>query len=123
MQGAPTDACCGGEMFSAGQRECRAHGQGRAGQRNFGVHFMKTDRRGVSPRFKPWLLWIALLLCSTVHAQDTQSPTTPANLTAVATSSSTVVVNWNASADNVGVTGYQLERCQGSGCNSSFTAF
>jgi len=50
---------------------------------------------------------------------DTQSPTAPSGLTATATASS-ANLSWTASTDNVGVTGYYIERCQGSGC-STFT--
>lgn len=44
---------------------------------------------------------------------DTQAPTTPANLTVTATTSSSVSLSWSASSDNVGVTGYDVY--QGSG--------
>ncbi|MGC1660568.1 MAG: LamG-like jellyroll fold domain-containing protein, partial [Candidatus Acidiferrales bacterium] len=49
---------------------------------------------------------------------DTTSPTAPNNLAAMATSISQINLSWTASTDNVGVTGYLLERCQGSGCTS-----
>ena len=75
------------------------------------------------PRTLRWMLWISLLFSSIAFAQDTQPPTTPTGFSATAASSSSVVLNWLASTDNVGVTGYQIERCQGSGCNSSFTLF
>jgi chitodextrinase len=51
---------------------------------------------------------------------DTQAPGAPANLTATATSASTISLAWTAATDNVGVAGYRIERCQGVGC-SSFT--
>ena len=51
---------------------------------------------------------------------DSTAPSTPTGLTATAISSSQVNLSWTASTDNVAVTGYLLERCQGSGC-SSFT--
>jgi hypothetical protein len=47
---------------------------------------------------------------------DTTAPSVPTGLTVVAVSSSQLNVSWNASTDNVGVTGYRVERCQGSGC-------
>jgi hypothetical protein len=47
---------------------------------------------------------------------DTQAPTQPGTLGANAASSRTINLSWGASSDNVGVTGYQIERCQGSGC-------
>ena len=49
---------------------------------------------------------------------DTQPPTAPTNLTATAVSGSQINLSWTASTDNVGVTGYLIERCQGAGCNN-----
>jgi chitodextrinase len=49
---------------------------------------------------------------------DTTPPSAPANLTATAASSTQINLSWNASTDNVGVTGYRVERCQGIGCSS-----
>jgi chitodextrinase len=49
---------------------------------------------------------------------DTTPPTAPTGLTATAASSSQIGLSWTASTDNVGVTGYRVERCQGSGCTS-----
>ena len=50
---------------------------------------------------------------------DTTPPTAPTGLTASASSSSQISLSWTASTDNVGVTGYQIQRCQ----NASCTAF
>ncbi len=47
---------------------------------------------------------------------DTTSPSRPTNLAASAASSSRINVSWSASTDNVGVTGYQLQRCSGANC-------
>jgi fibronectin type 3 domain-containing protein len=46
--------------------------------------------------------------------------TTPPTIFLVATAASTSQINltWTASTDNVGVTGYLVERCQGVGCTS-----
>jgi chitodextrinase len=49
---------------------------------------------------------------------DTQAPTAPGNLTATAVSDNQINVSWIASTDNVGVTGYRIARCQGSGCTN-----
>ncbi|HYR13589.1 MAG TPA: fibronectin type III domain-containing protein, partial [Mycobacterium sp.] len=49
---------------------------------------------------------------------DTQPPTAPNGLTATGVSSSQINLAWTASTDNVGVTAYLIERCQGSGCTS-----
>ena len=51
-------------------------------------------------------------------APDTSPPTDPAGLTATASGSSQVNLNWTASTDNVGVAGYRVERCQGAGCTN-----
>jgi chitodextrinase len=50
--------------------------------------------------------------------QDTTPPTAPTNLAAAAISSTQINLAWNASTDNVGVTGYAIERCTGAGCSS-----
>jgi hypothetical protein len=42
--------------------------------------------------------------------KDTTPPTVPTGLTATAASSSQISLSWNASTDNVGVTGYQIYR-------------
>jgi chitodextrinase len=47
---------------------------------------------------------------------DTQAPTAPSNVTSTAVSSSQINLAWTGSTDNVGVTAYMVERCQGSGC-------
>ena len=51
-----------------------------------------------------------------VVVPDTTPPTAPAGLAATAVSSSQINLSWTASTDNVGVTGYHVERCQGAGC-------
>jgi chitodextrinase len=47
---------------------------------------------------------------------DTQAPTAPAGLAASASSSTQIDLSWAASTDNVGVTNYLIEQCQGAGC-------
>ncbi len=49
---------------------------------------------------------------------DTQAPTAPSNLTSTAAGATQIDLSWTASTDNVGVTGYLVERCQGSGCTA-----
>jgi chitodextrinase len=48
--------------------------------------------------------------------QDTAAPSTPNNVSANATSISQINVSWDASTDNIGVTGYRVYRCQGASC-------
>ena len=49
---------------------------------------------------------------------DAQPPSAPATLSATAAASNQINLAWSASSDNVGVTGYLVERCQGSGCSN-----
>lgn len=49
---------------------------------------------------------------------DTTAPSVPMNLLASATSSSQINLSWSASSDNVGVSQYRIERCQGSACTN-----
>jgi fibronectin type 3 domain-containing protein len=57
-------------------------------------------------------------VASATTLADTTPPTAPTNLTATAISSSQINLSWTASTDNVGVTGYKIQRCQGSGCTT-----
>ena len=60
----------------------------------------------------------AIATATTSAAPDTTPPTAPASLTATATSSSAINLAWTAATDNVGVTGYRVERCQGATCTT-----
>jgi outer membrane protein assembly factor BamB len=51
-------------------------------------------------------------------SQDTTPPTQPGTLSANVVSASEVDLSWGASTDNVGVTGYRIERCSGTGCTN-----
>jgi chitodextrinase len=53
-----------------------------------------------------------------VTGTDTSAPTAPTNLSATAMSAAQINLSWSASTDNVGVTGYRVERCQGAGCGN-----
>ncbi len=53
---------------------------------------------------------------TTSSAADTTPPSTPTNLSASASSSTQITLSWTASTDNVGVTGYLIQRCQGASC-------
>ena len=52
------------------------------------------------------------------QSPDSQPPTAPGALTASAASASQINLSWTASSDNVGVTGYRVERCQGASCTN-----
>ncbi len=51
-------------------------------------------------------------------ALDIQAPTAPSNLTGTSSGPNQINLSWTASTDSVGVSGYLLERCTGSGCTS-----
>jgi len=55
---------------------------------------------------------------TTPAAPDTTPPTAPTVLSATVGSTSQIDLSWTASSDNVGVTGYQVDRCQGTGCST-----
>ncbi len=48
---------------------------------------------------------------------DTEPPGAPGTLTATATSSSQINLSWQAATDNVAVTLYRIESCDGAGCS------
>ena len=54
---------------------------------------------------------------------DTAAPAVPQNLTAVAASSAGVDLSWSASTDDVGVGGYRIARCEGTGCTPFFSGY
>jgi hypothetical protein len=64
-----------------------------------------------------WVMQMVALR-PTPASGDLQPPTIPTNLTATAESSSQATIAWTASTDNVGVTGYRVERCQSVGCTT-----
>jgi fibronectin type 3 domain-containing protein len=53
---------------------------------------------------------------TTPGAADVQAPTVPAGLTATPASGAQIDLGWPASTDNVGISGYLVERCQGAAC-------
>jgi chitodextrinase len=55
---------------------------------------------------------------ATIQGSDTQPPTAPGGLTAITVSAGRIDLAWTGSTDNVGVTGYRIERCQGAGCTT-----
>ncbi len=55
---------------------------------------------------------------STPAPPDTTPPAAPTNLTATVASASQINLAWTASTDNVGVTGYMVERCTGAACSN-----
>jgi chitodextrinase len=58
----------------------------------------------------------AVATTATSAAPDTQAPTAPGTPVTSGVTSTQVTVTWPAATDNIGVTGYALERCAGVGC-------
>ena len=52
------------------------------------------------------------------YVADTTLPTAPTSLTTIANSPTQITLTWSGATDNVAVTRYRVERCQGSGCSA-----
>jgi chitodextrinase len=65
-----------------------------------------------------WLMQVVAFKAALSGGTDTQAPTAPSSLTALAASSSQINLTWTGSTDNVGVSNYLIERCQGAGCST-----
>jgi chitodextrinase len=68
-----------------------------AGQAAMAIQFFGLDASGPGPGPGP----------------DTQAPSVPSSLSSPAQTSSSITLAWNASTDNVGVTGYEVLRAPG----------
>ena len=66
----------------------------------------------------PWVMQLVAFKAASGGTGDTTPPTNPSNLLATAAGSGGITLSWTASSDNVGVTNYLIERCQGAGCSS-----
>jgi len=75
-----------------------------------------TDKKGTGTLHNPSWDGTTALEWTDQTTSDTTPPSTPASESATAMSSSQINVSWTASTDNVGVTGYMIERCPGAGC-------
>jgi len=64
-----------------------------------------------------WIMQMAAFKAA-VSGGDTTPPSAPTGLHTTSVTSSQINLGWTASTDNVGVTGYEVWRCQGSGCSS-----
>ena len=58
----------------------------------------------------------SIATATTPAGGDTTAPSAPTGLSATAISATRIDLGWTASTDNVGVTGYRVERCQGAAC-------
>jgi len=61
---------------------------------------------------------VAIVVHGAGPVADTQAPTAPPNLVATAPAGTEIDLSWTAATDDVGVTGYRIERCQGSSCSN-----
>lgn len=83
-----------------------------------GVNEQLLNSKGAGMERLMLKLVVVLLVCvmascsgeGEVLIQDTVPPSGPTGLSGAANSSSTIVLNWNSSTDNVGVAGYQVYR-------------
>ena len=60
----------------------------------------------------------AVATATTQGTTDTQAPTAPGTPALTVVSSNQINLSWAAASDNVAVTSYLVERCQGSGCST-----
>src|SRR6266705_124701 len=65
-----------------------------------------------------WVMQMVAFKAASGGTVDSSPPTNPSNLLATAAGTGGINLSWTASSDNVGVTNYLIERCQGSGCSS-----
>ncbi len=65
-----------------------------------------------------WVMQQAAFRAAGSGSADTTPPSAPGALTATAASSTQINLAWSAATDNVGVTGYLIERCQGAACSN-----
>lgn len=79
------------------------------------VYRYRVRARDAVPNYSSYS---SIATATTPAAGDTTAPTAPTGLTATPVSSSQINLTWTASTDNVAVTGYLVERCQGAGCSS-----
>jgi chitodextrinase len=77
-----------------------------------------TGSYSASVYVSPNSAYVTQIAAFKLGSGDTAPPKAPTGLTATAASGSEVDLSWTASTDNVGVTGYQIQRCQGASCTT-----
>ena len=77
-----------------------------------------TGSYSASVYVSPNGLYVTQIAAFKIATGDTTPPTAPTSLTATASSGSEIDLSWTASTDNIGVTGYQVQRCQGASCTT-----
>jgi chitodextrinase len=68
-----------------------------------------------------WVMQMAAFRAASGGGGDTQPPSIPANLGLTLVNSTQLDLSWAPSTDNVGVTGYEVQRCQGASCTNFVT--
>jgi hypothetical protein len=63
-----------------------------------------------------WLMQVVALRLANGGDTNTQALTAPSGLTAAAGSGGQINLSWTGSSDNIGVSGYVIERCAGASC-------
>ena len=93
----------------------------RAGASGYAFNGLLDEVRIYNRALSPAEIQLDMQLAVTGGApapSDASAPSAPGTLSATASGSAQVNLAWGAASDNVGVTGYRLERCAGSGCTS-----
>ena len=62
--------------------------------------------------------WFMQMATFKAASADTIPPTAPSNLSTLVIGPTQINLSWTGSTDNVGVTGYSVQRCSGSGCTN-----
>lgn len=66
----------------------------------------------------PSIMQMVAFKAASGGAVDSSPPTNPSNLLASAAGTGGINLSWTGSSDNMGVTNYLIERCQGAGCTT-----
>jgi chitodextrinase len=82
-----------------------------AGETDYSYQARATDAAG---NLGPY----SSVASATTLVADTTPPSAPGNLTAAPMSGSRIDLIWDPAIDDIGVTGYFVERCQGVGCTT-----
>ncbi len=88
---------------------------------NWNIYFQwgRDAVNGIAkPGYSPYTYPHPLLSGGTPAPTDTSAPSVPSAFQATVASSSQISLSWTASTDNIGVTGYRLERCTGASCTN-----
>jgi gliding motility-associated-like protein len=80
-------------------------------QSTLAKNFHSVQGIAVDSKGKIWVSWNSVTVVTPVTSDivaDTQKPTAPSGLSSESVTSSSFTLKWNASTDNVGVTGYEV---------------